>query len=80
MVGPQGTLQVDLFQDVFGGEGGGLHRLEDTKEAGPAGHSGATLQSSASGPTPTASPSDKSLTGPAASNATPLEQAAPAAT
>lgn len=33
--------------------------------AGPGGHSGATLQSSATGSTPTASPSDKSLPGPA---------------
>ncbi len=50
--------------------------LDDTGEAGPAGHSGATLQSSASDPTPTASPSDKSLTGPAKSNATPAFEAA----
>jgi hypothetical protein len=46
-------------------------RLEQTGEAGPAGHSGATLQSGASDPTPTVSPSDKSLSGPATSNATP---------
>lgn len=39
--------------------------------AGPEGHSGATLQSSASDPTPTVSPSDQSLTGPAATDATP---------
>jgi transposase len=38
--------------------------------AGPEGHSGATLQSSASDPTPMVSPSDQSLTGPAAPNAT----------
>ncbi len=43
-------------------------------EAGPGGHSGATLQSSASGPTPAASPSDKSLPGPAAADATPAPQ------
>ncbi len=43
-------------------------------EAGPGGHSGATLQSSASGPTPAASPSDKSLPGPAAVDATPARQ------
>jgi len=39
--------------------------------AGWEGHSGATLQSSASDPTPTVSPSDKSLTQPAAAEATP---------
>ena len=39
--------------------------------AGPEGHSGATLQSSASDPTPMVSPSDQSLTGPATTNATP---------
>lgn len=38
--------------------------------AGPAGHSGATLTSSASDPTPTVSPSDKPQTGPARQNAT----------
>jgi transposase len=43
-------------------------------EAGPGGHSGATLQSSASGPTPAASPSDKSLPGPAATDATPVPE------
>jgi transposase len=53
-----------------------LADLENIEEAGPAGHMGATLQSSASDPTPTASPSDKSLTGPAVDNATPLHQAA----
>ena len=49
---------------------------ENAGEAGPAGHVGATLQSSASGPTPTTSPSDKSLTGPAIADATPPHQAA----
>jgi transposase len=39
--------------------------------AGPAGHSGATLHSSASDPTPMVSPSDKSLTEPATKNRTP---------
>jgi len=39
--------------------------------AGREGHSGATLQSSASDPTPTVSPSDKSLIRPAAAEATP---------
>ena len=34
-------------------------------ETGPGGHSGATLQSSADGPTPTTAPSDKSQPGPA---------------
>ena len=38
--------------------------------AGPGGHSGATLQSSATGSTPTASSSDKSLPGPANNNPT----------
>ena len=55
--------------------------LADTtkpQEAGPGGHSGATLQSSASGPTPAASPSDKSLPGPAEPDATPLHRALPA--
>ncbi|MBQ1053145.1 IS110 family transposase [Micromonospora sp. C51] len=36
-----------------------------TGETGPGGHSGATLQSSADGPTPTATSSDKSQPGPA---------------
>ena len=36
-----------------------------TQRAGPGGHSGATLTSSAAGPTPTADSSDKSLPGPA---------------
>ena len=44
-------------------------------KAGPGGHSGATLQSSASGPTPAASPSDKSLPGPANDDATPALKA-----
>jgi transposase len=39
-------------------------------EAGPGGHSGATLKSSAASPTPAADSSDKSLPGPATSNAT----------
>jgi transposase len=42
------------------------HRGRDHEETtGPGGHSGATLQSSATGPTPVASSSDKSLPGPA---------------
>lgn len=46
--------------------------LENKLEAaGPEGHLGATLPSSASGPTPTASSSDQSQTEPAAANATP---------
>jgi transposase len=40
--------------------------LRDAQAAGPGGHPGATLQSSAAGPTPTADSSDKSLPGPAA--------------
>jgi len=40
-------------------------------QAGPGGHVGATLQSSADGPTPTAASSEKSLPGPATPNATP---------
>ncbi len=39
--------------------------------AGPEGHSRATVQSSASDATPMVSPSDQSVTGPAARNATP---------
>jgi transposase len=39
--------------------------LRDAQAAGPGGHPGATLQSSAAGPTPTADSSDKSLPGPA---------------
>jgi hypothetical protein len=39
-------------------------------EAGPGGHSGATTNSSAASPTPAADSSDKSLPGPATSNAT----------
>ncbi len=42
-----------------------------TEAAGREGHSGATFQSSASDPTPMVSPSDKSLTRPAAADATP---------
>jgi transposase len=38
-----------------------------TVETGPGGHSGATLQTSADGPTPTAASSDKSQPEPAAS-------------
>lgn len=41
------------------------------QEAGPEGHSGATLQSSASDPTPMVSPSDQSQPGPASTDATP---------
>jgi transposase len=41
------------------------------KAAGPEGHSGATLQSSASDPTPMVSPSDQSQPGPAKPHATP---------
>lgn len=41
------------------------------QEAGPEGHSGATLQSSASDPTPMVSPSDQSQPGPATADATP---------
>ena len=40
------------------------------REAGPGGHSGATLKSSAASPTPAADSSDKSLPGPAIGNAT----------
>lgn len=53
-----------------------LHQLE---EAGPGGHLGATLQSSATGPTPTAGSSDKSLPGPAKQDATPDRQNLPEA-
>jgi len=45
------------------------------RTAGPGGHSGATTESSAASPTPTADSSDKSLPGPAAGNATALRRA-----
>ena len=45
-------------------------RDERTRTAGPGGHSGASLQSSAAGSTPTASSSDKSLPEPAEYNST----------
>ena len=45
-------------------------RDERTQTAGPGGHSGASLQSSAAGSTPTASSSDKSLPEPAEYNST----------
>ena len=58
------ALQADLEQR--------LHtNAQPDIETGPGGHSGATLQSSASGPTPAASPSDKSLPRPANPDATP---------
>lgn len=50
--------------------------LAEREAASPAGQSGATLQSSASDPTPMVSPSDKSLTGLAAADATPRRQRA----
>ena len=43
---------------------------QQQQEAGPGGHSGATTNSSATDPTPTASSSDKSLPGPAKHDAT----------
>ena len=45
---------------------------QTAREAGPGGHSGATLKSSAASPTPAADSSDKSLPGPADANATAL--------
>jgi transposase len=45
-------------------------------ETGPGGHTGATLQSSAAGSTPTASSSDKSLPGPASHDPTTSDPAA----
>jgi transposase len=56
------------------------HRLVDDlnrQAAGPGGHSGATQNSSATGPTPAASSSEKSLPGPATHQATPHLVAAP---
>jgi transposase len=44
--------------------------VHDAQAASPGGHPGATLQSSAAGPTPTADSSDKSLPGPAATQPT----------
>jgi transposase len=49
---------------------------DESATAGPGGHSGAALQSSAAGLTPTASSSDKSLPGPATPNSTTHESAA----
>ena len=43
-----------------------------TKEADPGGHAGATLTSSAAGPTPSADSSEKSLPGPASRQLTPV--------
>jgi hypothetical protein len=40
-------------------------KRQHAEMTGPGGHSGATLRSSATGPTPAASSSDKSLPGPA---------------
>jgi transposase len=48
-----------------------LADLERREGAGPVGHSGATVASSASDPTPTVSPSDKPQPGPAKPHATP---------
>ena len=45
--------------------------LASKQAAGPGGHSGTTVQSSASGPTPVASPSDQSLPEPASTKAKP---------
>jgi transposase len=50
---------------------------QQRQQAGPGGHSGATHQSSATGPTPAASSSDKSLPGPATHQATAHLAAAP---
>jgi hypothetical protein len=47
---------------------------EDTRRAGPGGHSGATLTSSAAGPTPAAGSSDKPLPGPAPATLPPATQ------
>lgn len=47
-----------------------------TTQAGPGGHSGATLSSSAAGPTPTTSSSDQSLPGPASHDPTGPQPAA----
>jgi transposase len=44
--------------------------ITDERAAGPGGHSGATLISSAADPIPTASPSEKSLPGPTTSKPT----------
>ena len=49
---------------------------DERRTAGPGGHPGATLQSSAAGSTPTTSSSDKSLPGPTTTDATTAEPAA----
>jgi hypothetical protein len=54
--------------------------LHDARAAGPGGHPGATLQSSAADPTPTADSSDKSLPGPANTPAYDRRQVAPVLT
>jgi transposase len=46
------------------------HHRQRSRTTGPGGHSGATLKSSATGPTPMASSSDKSLPGPATAQPT----------
>ncbi len=72
------ALTADLEQRLTGEHEGNQNDIVDaaatTSVTGPGGHSGATLQSSASGPTPAASPSDKSLPGPASPDATPAPQ------
>ena len=55
-----------------------LEDLSDREAASPAGHSGATLQSSASDPAPAVSPSDKSQTGLANLDATPRKRSSKA--
>ena len=50
--------------------------INDERIAGPGGHLGATLQSSAADPTPLISSSEKSLPGPAADDSTTTESAA----
>jgi transposase len=56
-------LAEHVWRTMIKDENRRQHRPEQT--TGPGGHTGAALQSSATGPTPTASSSDKSLPGPA---------------
>ena len=56
-------LAEHVWRTMIKDENRRQHRHEQM--TGPGGHTGAALQSSAAGPTPTASSSDKSLPGPA---------------
>ena len=65
---PSDTVYKQLVTDAHGIN-------SRSPEAGPEGHPGATLTSSAVDPTPTADSSNQSLSGPTTPNATPLRAA-----